>query len=107
MCEPVADLDRSAKAEEADGTIMQQHDWKANVDAIRSLLLAEWDPIGCGVPKDEYDSYIPSIYHLIERRVSIEELAVHLQEIEDQQMCLPARLEVNCRVAKMLLELMQ
>jgi hypothetical protein len=86
---------------------MQRRDWKTDVDAIRALLMAEWNPIGCGVPDDEYDSYIPVIYRLMQARVSIEELAAHLQEIESQRIGLHARPEVNRRVAKMLLDLMQ
>jgi hypothetical protein len=85
----------------------QFHDWKADVDAIRRLLMSEWGPIGCGVPQDEYDSYIPAIYRLLQARVSVEELASHLEEIETKQIGLPARPEVNRRVAEMLLDVMQ
>lgn len=85
---------------------MEKRDWKSDVDAIRSLLMAEWDPIGCGVPDDEYDGYIPVIYLLMQQRVSIEELAAHLQEIETDRIGLRERPEVNGRVAKMLLDLM-
>jgi hypothetical protein len=89
----------------ARGLTMQPRDWKADVDAIRSILISEWDPIGCGIPDDEYDGYIPGIYRLMQARVSIEELEAHLQEIETQQICLRARPEENRRVAKMLLDL--
>jgi hypothetical protein len=82
-------------------------DWKADVDAIRQVLMSEWDPIGCGVPDDEYDGYIPAIYHFMHARASVEELASHLQEIETQRMCLAARPEVNSRVAQGLLRLME
>src|SRR5262249_21222601 len=88
-----------------DEPTMQRRDWKEDVDAIRSLLMAEWDPIGCGVPDDEYDSYIPVIYRLCQARVSIEDLAAHLEEIETQRMCLQPRPEVSRRVARMLLDL--
>jgi hypothetical protein len=66
-----------------------------------------WDPIGCGVPDDEYDGYIPAIYNLMQSRVSFEELASLLEEFETQRMCLPARAEVNRRVAKLLLALIK
>jgi hypothetical protein len=89
------------------GLLMQARDWKADVDAIRPILMSEWDPIGCGVPDDEYDSYIPVIYHYMQSRVRIEELAALLQEIETQKMCLPARPEVNRRVAELLLDLIK
>jgi hypothetical protein len=86
---------------------MQRRDWKADVDAIRSILMSEWDPIGCGVPDDEYDSYIPEIYNLMQARVCVWELASRLQEIETQRMGLLAQPEVDQRVAKILLDLMK
>ncbi len=30
---------------------------KAAFDRVRAILHGEWDPIGAGVPLDEYDSY--------------------------------------------------
>ena len=86
---------------------MQTRDWKADVDAIRRILMSEWAPIGCGVPDDEYDGYIPAIYDLILSRVSIEKLAAILQEFETQRMGLSARPEVNRRVANLLLGVMK
>jgi hypothetical protein len=85
---------------------MPQRDWKADVDAIRSLLMAEWDPIGCGVPDDEYDRYIPTVYRLMQASVKEDVLAAYLTEIETQQIGLHARPEINHRVAKLLLDLM-
>ena len=38
----------------------------------------DWNPIGFGVPRDEYDSYIGGIYKLLARSASVEELAAHL-----------------------------
>jgi hypothetical protein len=64
----------------------RSHDWKADVDAIRRILMAEWDPIGCGVPDDEYDSYLPGIYRLIQARVGVEGLAAHLDKLETLSM---------------------
>ena len=26
---------------------------------VRAILHGDWDPIGCGVPEDEYDDYSP------------------------------------------------
>jgi hypothetical protein len=86
---------------------MQARNWKADVDAIRRILMSEWDPISCGVPDDEYDSYIPAIYNLMQSRVSIEELATLLQTFETQRMGLHARPEVNRGVAKLLLDVMK
>ena len=81
-------------------------DWKTSVEAIRRVLMSEWNPIGCGVPDDEYDSYIPVIYRMIRERCDVAGLASHLEELETNAMGLSARPEVDRRVAKMLLELM-
>ncbi len=83
--------------------------WKEDVNAIRRVLISEWDPIGCGVPDDEYDSYIPVIYRLMQQRLSADELASHLTNIETGSMGLsggPAVATRNRRVAEILLSLM-
>ncbi len=85
----------------------QLQDWKADVDAARRILMSEWDPIGCGVPDDEYDSYIPVIYRLMQARVGVADLASHLEMLQTQWMGLQARPEVNRRVARLLLDLME
>jgi hypothetical protein len=84
----------------------QDRDWKADVDAIRKTLIAAWNPIGCGVPEDEYDSYIPVIYRLMQGQAGIVGLASHLQQLETNSMGLRANPERNRLVAKMLLDLM-
>jgi hypothetical protein len=45
---------------------------------VRWILWAEWDPIGCGVPEDEYDCYIsPEVGEII-NRVGVEAIADYL-----------------------------
>jgi hypothetical protein len=83
-----------------------QRDWKADVDAIRKILISEWDPVGCGVPEDEYDLYISGIYKLMQNHVSVEELARHLESVETIRMGLASDLERDRRCAKMLIGLM-
>lgn len=78
---------------------------KPEIEAIRWVLMSEWDPIGCGVPDDEYEAYIPLIYRLIRARVGVEELAAHLGKLETEQMDLPSRPDVNRRVAEILVGL--
>jgi hypothetical protein len=82
--------------------------WKEDVDAIRKVLMSEWDPIGFGdlLPADEYDSYIPKIYELLQSGVNSNKLATHLEQIETNGIGLPARPDVNRRVAQSLLDLM-
>jgi hypothetical protein len=82
-------------------------DRSADVDAIRMILITDWDPIGCGVPDDEYDCYIGAIFALMQRQVSAEELAQHLEMIETRTMCLQSNADRNRRVAKSLLEIIK
>jgi hypothetical protein len=37
----------------------------ANFRSIRKILWEDWDPIGCGVPKDEYDDYVGPVLRLL------------------------------------------
>lgn len=67
--------------------------------------MSEWDPIGCGVPDDEYDSYIPGIYQMMQLQSDVDKLSAYLQHVETKLIGLPARPEVNLRVAKILLHL--
>jgi hypothetical protein len=87
--------------------VQQRLDWKAHVDAIRRTLLAEWDPIGCGVPEDEYDSYIPGIYRLLQGQADVGRLAAHLGKLERISMRLRARPETNRRVAEKLMHVLE
>jgi len=53
-------------------------------DQIRSILVADWNPIGVAdIPEavDEYDSYIGGIYRLLSSKASMEEVARHLHNI--------------------------
>lgn len=59
-------------------------------DAIRQVLVRDWDPIGVmddpEWPRDEYDSYIGEIYRYLARGESLEFIARHLCFIEDKVM---------------------
>ena len=81
---------------------------KSDVDAIRKILMSEWDPIGCGVPDDEYDSYIPRIYRLIQEGNTVDQLAAYLYKLETISMGLQGGekvMEMDRQVAKSLLAL--
>lgn len=75
-------------------------------DAVREVLLVDWDPIGVNdVPQaaDEYEEYAPPIARMLSDGTSIAELSRHLLEIETDVLGLegdPARAE---RVAASLL----
>jgi len=86
---------------------MKSPDWKKHADEIRKILISEWDPIGCGVPDDEYDMYIPEIYLLLQARVDVTELADHLETLETKNMGLTGNPLRNRRVAEMLLRVMK
>ncbi len=61
-------------------------------DAIKQILLQEWDPIGVkDIPEaqDEYDSYIGGVYSRLIRQVSERELFDYLWEVETVTMGLP------------------
>jgi hypothetical protein len=61
--------------------------WEAqqNWPKVRAILWTEWDPIGCGVPEDEYDAYVgPIATMLTDDSVTREQLAGHLFDIADR-----------------------
>ena len=49
------------------------------------LLWAVWDPIGAGVPIDEYESYVPVIWKLLEEHVGIEAVSTALAQIAEER----------------------
>jgi hypothetical protein len=63
---------------------------KEIMDAIRAILVADWDPIGVmddpEWPRDEYDSYVGEIYKFLARGESAEFIARHLCFIEGNLM---------------------
>jgi len=56
---------------------------------VRRILHADWDPIGCGVPPDEYDSYAPGAYALIQTDAGVDRIAAYLDETCEQALSLP------------------
>ena len=64
-------------------------DTKAETVRIRAILHGEWDPIGCGVPADEYDSYIWPDYALLIRKAERSEIETYLRWAADEQMQCP------------------
>ena len=60
--------------------------WREYSPELRLLLWAVWDPIGAGMPLDEYESYVPSVWHLLAKHAGTDEIAAHLDRIADEQM---------------------
>jgi hypothetical protein len=64
---------------------------KGKIRVVADALHRHWDPIGSGVPPDEYDSYAPAVTGMIERRHTDREIAAHLAQIEEHSMGLEPR----------------
>ena len=65
-------------------------DVRAATKAINDILWRDWDPIGCGVPEDEYESYVWPVYRMLASGETGEEVAERLRWI--------ARTQMNCAV---------
>ena len=59
-------------------------DTKVEARAINTILWQDWDPIGCGVPEDEYESYVWPVYKLLINGASRETIAGYLRETADE-----------------------
>lgn len=55
-------------------------DTKAEARAINTILWRDWDPIGCGVPEDEYESCVGPVYRLLIDGAPRERVAAYLRE---------------------------
>lgn len=76
---------------------------KAGARAINTILWRDWDPIGCGVPEDEYESYVWPVYGLLTDGAPRETLAAHLRRVASQNIGLPVPEErLNMVVDKLL-----
>jgi hypothetical protein len=62
---------------------------KADFEKVRAIPHGEWDPIGCGVPKDEYDSYAWPVLGLLQSGAGREEVAKYLRWAADENMGCP------------------
>lgn len=56
-----------------------RRDTKAETRAINQILWRDWDPIGCGVPEDEYDIFVWPVYKLLIDEASRGEIAAYLR----------------------------
>ncbi|NGX48142.1 MAG: hypothetical protein K1000chlam3_01532 [Chlamydiae bacterium] len=75
---------------------------------IQKILLKDWDPIGIqDIPEaqDEYDSYISSVYKLIQSKKSENELFDYLWWIETEHMGLSGNKKHTKSIARKLFKL--
>lgn len=59
---------------------------KSQAAAIRKILHQDWDPIGCGAPEDEYDSYLWPVLRLLQDGASREDIADYLRTAARESM---------------------
>jgi len=81
---------------------------KSYQDAIREVLMREWDPIGVAdVPEaqDEYDSYINQIYGMLIRREPKTKLVDFLWWAENENMGLYGNRKRTEHVADLLVQI--
>ncbi|MGD8520816.1 MAG: hypothetical protein PVF56_06690 [Desulfobacterales bacterium] len=77
-------------------------------NAIKMILLKEWDPIGVSdIPEanDEYDSYVSGVYKRLISRSTQKELYDFLWEVETQHMGLIGNRSHTEAIAKKLIKL--
>ena len=75
---------------------------KPKVADISLWLHEHWDPIGCGVPEDEYDSYALPLCGMLFHGASAEEVAARLSEFQDM-MGLPKPADALLPIARKLI----
>ena len=52
---------------------------RTNFEQVQAILHADWDPIGCGVPLDEYDSFAWPVVKLLHSSAPREEIERYLR----------------------------
>ncbi len=52
----------------------------ADFRGVRKILWEDWDPIGCGVPADEYDDYVGPVLRLLMENADADAVAAYLRE---------------------------
>jgi hypothetical protein len=81
-------------------------EWRSRMgpelEAIKRLLLHEWDPIGIlelGGPADEYDAYAFRVFSMLTRGTSVDAIASYLDWAESDQMMLRLNAARNRAIA--------
>lgn len=72
---------------------------------VQAILHADWDPIGCGVPLDEYDSYAWPVVRMLGEGAAPEAIARHLRCAADEAMQSPVPAERLAAVVDRLMKL--
>jgi hypothetical protein len=73
---------------------------------IEHILYSDWNPMGGpGIPKNEYESYVPVIMKLKKEGASAETIAQTLHQIESEKMGKKGSLEHCRKVANKIMDL--
>jgi len=73
--------------------------------AVREILWRDWDPIGCGVPADEYDDYVPPVVAMLSQGKSRTDVADYLRVTASETIACPVSEEKLARVVDKLFAL--
>jgi hypothetical protein len=71
---------------------------------LNLLLWGAWDPIGAGVPLDEYAGYVPRIASLLGSRASRDAIANELERIARESMALDLEADVHREAAAKIID---
>lgn len=80
-------------------------DTKTETRAINAILWRDWDPIGCGVPEDEYESYVWPVYKLLIDGKPRADVEAYLRWAADENITVSVPQERLARVVDKLLAL--
>ena len=88
-----------------EGIVSGRRRWRTEAiqDAIRQVLIDDWNPIGVPcIPEavDEYDRYIGPLYRILVGNGSIDEIVARLERIEREEICVSTSEQVRRRVAE-------
>ena len=62
---------------------------RSGFQEVQLILHRDWDPIGCGVPLDEYDSYAWPVLRLLMAKAPRAEIEAYLRHAADNLMNSP------------------
>ena len=74
----------------------------SELEAIKALLLHEWDPIGVfdiAEAKDEYDAYAFQVYKMVREDADATAIARYLNWVVTSRMLLPSNLDQDRAIA--------
>ena len=73
---------------------------------VRKILWEDWDPIGCGVPQDEYDDYVGPVLRLLIERAGADAVRAYLVQTATETIGCPPIEETQAGLERALGKLM-